>query len=75
MAVKLPRSLSQAKKLGGKEVPKPTSRPLAQFSTIGRRDGSPCDIHPGTVPGSLIICFYDKDTGQCTDCHEFTPDN
>jgi hypothetical protein len=65
----LPRTLGHARKIG-KPVAKPRTPALIRFSTVGRRTGSICDVHDGTVPGTKIVCFWDENTGQCTDCHQ-----
>lgn len=65
----LPRIASHARRIG-KTVKRPKTTPLVSFSSVGRRAGSICDVHDGTVPGTKIVCYFDDTTKQCTDCHE-----
>jgi hypothetical protein len=65
----LPRTSSHARQVG-KKVARPKSAALISFSSVGRRSGSICDVHDGTVPGTKIVCYWDEGTGQCTDCHQ-----
>jgi hypothetical protein len=72
----LPRTLAEAKALGLKPAKVDFKNMSAQqkaswvhINTAEAQHDHICKIGPGAVPGTHIVCFFDKNTGSCNNCH------